>query len=230
VEISLDFILTKKRSAPIASGLRSLRKVWQDKPSQGQALTVSVTFVDVTDPYAADPLDPVLSTDAAGSGHTRADFGPNATYQSRSNETATHGLEALSAAASRDRGSFPVSQPSHHHMASTAISYMAQNLHHSESSPRSTRRTLNMHSPPSNSTNSTNNINFLLNPQNSLSPPIDPSLQSSSVQKDGSLSVAALRADPRTEQSAESDQEVAYLLHHFADAPGSWSVQHRNLT
>lgn len=224
MEICLDFIPTKIPSVLTASGWRFPRKVWHYNPSQSQSLTVSVTFVDVTDPYAADPLDPVLSTDAARSGHVRADFGPDAIYQSRSNEAAAHGLEALSAAASRDRGSFPHPQPSHHDMASTAISYMAQNLHHSESSPHPTRRHLHMTNAPSNPTNSTNNINFLLNPHNSLSPPIDPSLQNSSLQRDGLLSTAVLRSDPRTEQPAESDQEVAYLLRHFADAPGSWSV------
>ncbi len=152
----------------------------------------------------------------------RADWAPSATYRSRSGEFAAHGLEALSAAASRDRGSFQQPQPSHHDMASTAISYMTQNLHHSPSSPISTRRHMHMSTSPAASIDSTANINFLLNPQSSLSPPIDPNLQNPAEQRQSSLSMSALRPESSAEQPVESDQEVAYLLRHFAEAPGSW--------
>jgi Fungal Zn(2)-Cys(6) binuclear cluster domain len=206
--------------------------VWLDIPKKGadtlcdrlnHLLNDPVTFVDVTNPYAEDVLDPALtSAEALTSTPLRADWGPDPTYRSRSNEVAAHGLEALSVAASRDRGSFRQSQPSHHDMASTAISYMAQNLHHSPSSPTSTRRQIHLSSSPTASINSTNNINFLLNPQNSLSPPIDPNLQNASDQRENSSPAIAVRQDSRLEQPVESDQEVAFLLRHFAETPGSW--------
>jgi hypothetical protein len=207
--------------------------VWLEIPKKGQSqagsrrlrmLTMSVTFVNVTDPYTEDPVDPDLSSPdiMMSAPPLRADWGPDATYRSRSSEVAAHGLEALSAAASRDRSSFQQSQPSHHDMASNAISYMTQNLHHSPSSPTSIRRHMHLSSSPTNSVNSSNNINFLLNPQSSLSPPIDPNLQNSLEQRENPFSNSSFRAESRTEHPVESDQEVAYLLRHFAEAPGSW--------
>ena len=77
---------------------------------------------------------------------------------------------------------------------------------------------------PSSSTtsiNSTNNINFLLNPHSSLSPPIDPSLRNPPEQKDTRFTATPSRSEAKAEQPVESDQEVACLLRHFADAPGS---------
>lgn len=79
-----------------------------------------------------------------------------------------------------------------------------------------------MTTSPTTSINSTNNINFLLNPQNSLSPPIDPSLQNPPEHRDNTLTTTSFLSEPRAEQPVESDQEVAYLLRHFAEAPGSW--------
>lgn len=207
--------------------------VWLEIPKKGayllrghwrHLLTQTVTFVDVTDPYAEEALDPALTSPdtSISAPPTRADWGLDAAYRSRSNQVAAHGLEALSAAASRDRGSFPQTQPSHHDMASTAISYMAQNLHNSPSSPISTRRHVHLSHSPTTSINSTNNINFLLNPQGSLSPPIDPTLRNPPEQREISLSATAFRSESRVEQPVESDQEVAYLLRHFAEAPGSW--------
>lgn len=146
----------------------------------------------------------------------------DATYRSRNYGAPAHGLDALSAAASRDRGSFQPPQPSHHDMASTAMSYMAQNLHHPPNSPSSIRRHMHMPNSPTVSISSTNNINFLLNPQSSLSPPIDPNLQNAPEQGENSLTGTALRSEVKTEQPLESDQEVASLLRHFAETPGSW--------
>jgi Fungal Zn(2)-Cys(6) binuclear cluster domain len=205
--------------------------IWLEIPKKGESfsyqpklvLTPLVTFVDVSDPYAEDPVDPALSSpDPSSSAPLRADWGPDATYRSRPSEVATHGLEALSAAASRDTGSFARSQPSHHDMASTAISYMSQTLHHSPSSPISTRRHMHVPNSSTASINSNNNINFLLNPHSSLSPPIDPSLQNPPEQRDSRLAAATFRPEAKAEQPVESDQEVAYLLRHFAEAPGSW--------
>jgi len=186
-------------------------------------LTQAVTFVNVTDPYAEDPLDPALtSPDASVAAPLQADWAPEATYRSGSNQFTAHGLEALSAAASRDRASFPHSQPSHHDMATTAISYMTQNLHNAPSFPISTHRPTQLSHSPTMSMSSINNINFLLNPQGSLSPPIDPCLRNPPELRDASNSAPAVRTDSRVEQPVESDQEVAYLLRHFAEAPGSW--------
>jgi hypothetical protein len=208
--------------------------VWLEIPKKGKHVhlrpnaptvltTGTVTFVDVTDPYADDPLDPALnSNDASVPTPLRADWGPEATYRTRSSEVAAHGLEALSAAASRDRGSFTQPSSSHHDMASTAISYMSQSLYHSPTSPATSRRNMHMSASPTASMNSTNNINFLLNPQNSLSPPIDPSLQNPPDHRETPYPATNLRSETRHEQPIESDQEVAYLLRHFAEAPGSW--------
>ena len=207
--------------------------VWLEIPKKGEHpfliigtafSMIIVTFVDVTDPYAGDPLDdpPLTPPDTSISVPLRADCGPDATYRSRSSEVAAHGLEALSAAASRDTDAFLHSQASHHEMASTAISYMAQNLHQSPGSQSSARRYMQMANSPTTSVNLTNNINFLLNPQGSRSPPIDPSLRNPPEQREHSFTATALRPESRVEQPVESDQEVAYLLRHFAEAPGSW--------
>ncbi len=223
-ETCLVFIPIRIPSAQIASGSRSRRKVSPSDVKLYIVLTQSVTFVDVTDPYAEDPVEPTLSSPGASrSAPSRADWGPDASYRSRNSDIAAHGLEALSAAASTDRASFAHPQPSHHDLASTAISYMSQTLHHSSSSPPSTRRQMHLHMPSSSTTsiNSTNHINFLLNPHSSLSPPIDPSLRNPPEQGDIRFTGNTSRSEAKAEQPVDPDQGVAYLLRHFADAPGS---------
>ncbi len=185
-----------------------------------QILTQTVTFVEVTEPYAEDPLEPPFnSPDASVSVVSQTEWGPGVSYRSRPNEIAAHGLEALSVAASRDRNSLAQPQISHHDMASTAITYMAQNLQKSTGAPGSTRQHMHTSHSPTTSISSNNNISFLLNPQGSRSPPIDPSLRNAPDHQENSPSTV-IRPQARIEQPAESDQEVAYLLRHFAEAPG----------
>lgn len=184
-----------------------------------KVLTQTVTFVDVTDPYAEDRSEPSFtSSDTSVSAPSRTEWAPGVNYRSRPSEIAAHGLEALSVAASRDRSSFPQPQISHHDMASTAISYMAQNLQNLPSASVSARRNMHTSHSPTTSISSNNNINFLLNPQGSRSPPIDPSLRNATDHQENSPSIG-FRSEARVEQPAESDQEVAYLLRHFAEAP-----------
>ena len=143
---------------------------------------------------------------------------------------AAHGLEALSAAASRDQYSF-ISQapPADHVMMPSPIHYMPHDSRAGLQSPP-TRHAMLPPGSPSTSINSTNNnINFLLNPTNSMSPVIDPSLQSPMDHRDSSVTVSPLvsqkskqDSNSKSDQPVESDHEVAFLLRHFAEAPGQW--------
>jgi hypothetical protein len=215
---------TKTPLVLIASGSRSPTRVCISRLIRwSHWLTHAVTFVNITDPYADDPLDPALtSPDASLAAPLQANWAPEVPYRGGSSQVTAHGLEALSAAASRDRASFPHPQASHLDMATTAISYMTQNLHNAPSFPISTRRPTQLSHSPTTSMSSINNINFLLNPQGSLSPPIDPCLRNPPEVRDASIPAPSILAEPRVEQPVESDQEVAYLLRHFAEAPGSW--------
>ena len=142
---------------------------------------------------------------------------------------AAHGLEALSAAASQDQYSFmnSSSAPDSQLLAEVAQFNAQQDAHlQQQVSPTASRHPMLPPHSPSASVNSTNNnINFLLNPQSSMSPVIDPSLESPIMNRDSfstSSPVMSTKSRERTERTAESDHEVAFLLRHFAEAPGSW--------
>ncbi|KAJ6130177.1 transcriptional regulator family: Fungal Specific TF [Penicillium capsulatum] len=75
------------------------------------------------------------------------------------------------------------------------------------------------------SSNNTN-INFLLNPSHSMSPPVDPIVQTPE-QRSASLPTRPAisrqsTAENRVNDHAETDFEVAFLLRHYAEGPGLW--------
>lgn len=82
-------------------------------------------------------------------------------------------------------------------------------------------------SPPVSMSSSTNNLTFILNPTSSMTPPIDPNLQSPYGPQDSSYSnetmaSQALGQELRPEANVETEHEVAFLLRHFAESPGQW--------
>ena len=179
----------------------------------------------MTDPYAED-LDPALTSSPPTSSHgPRADWGPDAAYRSSTSEVAAHGLEALSAAASRDQYSFmPPTSASDHAIMPHPPHYTPYFPQERARSPTSRHSMLPPETPSTSYNPTNNNINFLLNPSSSLSPVIDPSLQSStepSSTKSPRTSQES-RQESKAEQTAEPDHEVAFLLRHFAEAPGQW--------
>ena len=204
-----------------------------------------VVFVDNSDPYV-DDLEALHESEAAvlaANANSQAHDWNGA--QSRGVRVAsvdgeTQGLEALSTAATHDRFSYPslgVDSHQHHQqpMSTNSVSPFNPNVEISPTvssgpSPRSTL--LSQASPPvsissSNTAHNNNNINFLLNPSNSLSPPVDPNLQQQSTgRRSSSLTarpgVSRNLTESRPNVQAETDFEVAYLLRHYAEAPGLW--------
>lgn len=195
--------------------------VWLDIPKQ-------VVFVDNSDPYN-DDLEATLQESEA------AILAANAQSQnwignSDIRDGEVQGLEALSTAADHDRFSFPsLSDQTHPSMSDSSPFTAISPPTSSGPSPGRTRSIPPHASPPvsisSNPTsNHNNNINFLLNPSHSLSPPIDPSIQQPA--RSSSISARSDASRPPAESitgvAAESDHEVAFLLRHYAEAPGLW--------
>ncbi|PGH17877.1 hypothetical protein AJ79_00776 [Helicocarpus griseus UAMH5409] len=203
--------------------------VWLDIPKQ-------VTFVDNSDPYAEE-LDnsmasspaPPVSNPQTLAWNTNDEF-----HHSSSMDGQTHGLEALSAAATRE--TYPLQQtqsvPLHPAMNRNNIAFSQSELPTSLASMPSSnhiRSTMPVStSPPTSISSPNNNINFLLNPPASLSPPIDPDLQSPPEQNNSPFATTApsasrgLSSDSRVDIEAESDHEIAFLLRHYSEAPGLW--------
>lgn len=144
--------------------------------------------------------------------------------------TPTHGLEALSAAASGDHF-LPNSEilPPEQGMLRCQVSLGRSASPQPRPSPDS--QPLSITAPlvsPLASMPASNNINFILNPLSSeMSPPIDPSLLSPSLQRASPsyTSVPTFNRDRtyglRPEASLD-DHEVSFLLRHFSEAPGQW--------
>lgn len=203
-----------------------------------------VVFVDNSDPYV-DDLEAlheseaaVLAANANSQNHDWNDA-QSSGVRVASVDGETQGLEALSTAATHDRFSYSslgVDNHSNHHqqpMSTESVSPFNPNVEISPSvssgpSPRSTL--LPQASPvsisSSNTAHNNNKINFLLNPSNSLSPPVDPNLQQSTGRRSSSLTarpgVSRSPTESRPNVQAETDFEVAYLLRHYAEAPGLW--------
>ena len=189
-----------------------------------------VTFMEVTDPYN-EPLTPELERMATTPGRLDTpypDWPLNGTYQStqNTNTSPTHGLEALSAAASGDHYSYAAPQAS---MARPDLPYSsAAEQTSSMQTSASPRAGLGPMSPPMSMTSSQNNLNFILNPSSTASPPIDPSLRSpfetmENLRRQTSGSSQTLSADvPAPDPPVEADHEIAFLLRHFSEGPGLW--------
>ena len=154
------------------------------------------------------------------------EWNSDAAYRSRSSEVAAHGLEALSTAASRDQYSFLPPPAPDHILVANSLGYTTHDPRVTPQSPPSSRHAmLPPESPSASIISANNNINFLLNPSNSMSPVIDPSLQSSvdnSTLTSSPTASSKSRTETKADQPVESDHEVAFLLRHFAEAPGQW--------
>jgi len=115
-----------------------------------------------------------MSQGSAGGQQTDWDVG--AAYRSSTTEVAAHGLEALSAAASRNHYSFvPVSDETPDHTAATVPNIPNYAPYNTEDIPRYTSGSRRNQSPSSTNTSNTP----LLNYSTAFSSVIDPSLQAS---------------------------------------------------
>ena len=131
----------------------------------------------------------------------------------------SHGLEALSAAA--------LYAPPEANMIPQSISTDRRHF----GSPFESASPNNEHGPPAipspNAVSSGNNLNFLLNPQDAMDSPIDPSLMSTPaipVPPSSSGTATENAQKPHVIDEAESEHKVAYLLRHFSESPGKWCV------
>ncbi|OJJ47037.1 hypothetical protein ASPZODRAFT_15721 [Penicilliopsis zonata CBS 506.65] len=220
--------------------------VWLEIPKH-------VIFVDNSDPYAEDLEATIRESEAAvhlANSHNQDwEMGSAAERQ---------GLEALSAAATQNRFAFHQLAVDHHQAMVVAepVSFTTPAVElpptvTSVSSGPSPTNATNSAFPPAamaspsisissannnntdninNNNNSNNNINFLLNPTQSLSPSIDPSIQITgehrrnpsytprSITPRGTAIVSGYRLDP----DPETHREIAFLLRHFSEAPGLW--------
>ena len=173
----------------------------------------------------------MTSPDTPLSNQRNSVWNTNGTYQTSSIDAQRHGLEALSAAATGNsyqlqptlsvpvdptmgQSNVPFNQPE----ISTSLASIA--------SPNHARNTMPPPVSPSASiSSSNNNINFLLNP--SMSPPVDPNLQSPADRRESPFAATSLASrgpssDPRPDINVETGHEIAFLLRHFSEAPGQW--------
>ncbi|THD00363.1 hypothetical protein EYZ11_000090 [Aspergillus tanneri] len=202
--------------------------VWLDIPKH-------VIFVDNSDPYA-DELEAALGeSEAAILAANSQSQNLNAPRISSAEEEA-RGLGALSTAAVHDRLSYPsLSVERQQALATTDTGFntVPTTSIASRPSPNLPRGAIpSLTSPPlsinSSNNNTNNNINFLLNPSQSLSPPVDPTIQQESERRSSSLttrsSVArgAKTVDQRPDTPVETEHEIAFLLRNFSEAPGLW--------
>ncbi|KAI9695162.1 MAG: hypothetical protein M1820_008868 [Bogoriella megaspora] len=203
--------------------------VWVEIPKH-------ITFMEVTDPYN-EPSTPEIDQFAATPGRQEGtsyeqyhtpDWSLNGMYHPtpNTNPSSTHGLEALSAAASGDHYSYAAPQAS---MARSELPY-STGAEGTPSIRASTppRSGLGPMSPPMSMASSQNNLNFILNPSSAASPPIDPSLRSPletmpELRRPRSLSSTLINRELLSQElQVESDHEIAFLLRHFSEGPGVW--------
>ena len=133
-----------------------------------------------------------------------------------------HGLEALSAAAL------------YHPPEANMITQSMPNHTGDHGSPFDPSHPYNgpgvSSNSPSASMSTSNNLNFLLNPTSEMNSPIDPSLMSPEINQarptsNGKAAAQDNTQAPRADGEAESEHKVAYLLRHFSESPGQWSVK-----
>lgn len=184
-----------------------------------------VTFVDNSDPYA-DELETTLASPGTSLPNRQA-WSHTGSYQHPPMDVQTHGLEALSAAATQD--TYTLQQHTNPMavdptMGRNNVTFNPPDIPQqipSIPSPNQTRNPLPPTSPSASISSSNNNINFLLNPSTSMSPSIDPNLHSpdepNQLQHRGGY-IAHYKADV----NVETDHEIAFLLRHFSEGPGQW--------
>ena len=132
-----------------------------------------------------------------------------------------HGLEALSAAA--------LYTPPQANMTSQSMPDHARDYEDSYTP----LHTYNDPGPSSNSptgpVSTNNNLHFLLNPTSNMNSPIDPSLMSADINQARPTPIGKSSAHNKTQEQGvdgkpESEHKVAFLLRHFSESPGQWSV------
>ncbi|OAL67809.1 hypothetical protein A7C99_0940 [Trichophyton rubrum] len=193
--------------------------VWLDIPKE-------VVFVDNSDPYA-DELEEQFNTDMPLGTHGEPAWSHGGKYLPPFTEAQTHGLDALSAAATAEN--HPIYQSVMDHIAENSNSHTRlETTEHPEatissSSPTIARITAEV-SPgslalPLSSPN--NNVGFILNASsNGMPQPIDPGLHSPEHQRTTSSVSQGLTQVMRVTSSAETEHEVAFFLRHFSEGPG----------
>lgn len=178
---------------------------------------VAVIFVDNSDPYADDLESSLAESSALALAQARNKRWGSG---SRAGDGESHGLEALSTVAAHDRFAY---SPMDHPSVSDTVSYPSPIRSRSSGMLPPTSPSISL-SASSNNTN----INFLLNPSHSMSPPLDPIVQTPE-QRSASLPTRPAMsrqstAENRVNDHAETDFEVVFLLRHYAEGPGLWYV------
>ncbi|EEH34664.2 hypothetical protein PAAG_05713 [Paracoccidioides lutzii Pb01] len=215
--------------------------VWLEIPKQ-------ITFSENSDPFVEEYDRPIASTSDPAANPQPLTWDANDNYRHQSSlDAQTQGLEALSEAVTG--GPYhhlrPNSSPPVHPSTSRndIVSNLANNTASSQTelpaplaltvSVNPTRPSMPAPTFSSASTSSpNNNINFILNPSTSMFSPIDPNLQSSPPHSKMALSastpsgskelISGLGAEVGVD--VESDRKIAFLLHHFSEAPGQWQL------
>ena len=137
----------------------------------------------------------------------------------------THGLEALSAAASAEYNYVaPQANMTRDVSSQSGIEYRPH-----LQSPVSCKEAVPSPSSQATMASSTYNLNSILNPATAESPAIDPNLSSAYEPTKSPLSIRSPDSQsqveaPRIDSGAVKEHEVAYLLRHFAEVPGHWCV------
>jgi hypothetical protein len=167
-------------------------------------------------------VDPALNADSQAilSG-PRADWGPDAAYRPSTSEFAAHSLEHLAAAASDQYPYNAQTSDAGHNMMSTAPHYTPYHSQDMVPPPATSRRAVLANTSPTASYPSNNNISSILNHSNTLSPVIDPSLQSA-VQRqpivpDSPVTEKGSKPTEKREGKVQDDHEMAALLRGIAE-------------
>ncbi|EAW11944.1 uncharacterized protein ACLA_007030 [Aspergillus clavatus NRRL 1] len=208
--------------------------VWLDIPKD-------VVFVENSDPYAEDLETSLEESEAAILAAASSQAQHQGLQTPSSTDGDTRGMENLStlAAVNRfshsplaaDRGPRSLTSDKHAHFNDLVSSFVTSGssangpqpaLAPQPSPPISISSFSN---PNSNHNNSNNDIKFILNPSQTLSPPIDPSIHHALEQ---GASIPSRSMLPRSiaiqkpEVPVETDHEIIFLLRHFSEAPGLW--------
>ncbi|KAL3462336.1 hypothetical protein BJX64DRAFT_288459 [Aspergillus heterothallicus] len=193
--------------------------VWLDIPKH-------VIFVDNSDPYAQDLEAALSESEAAILAANSQSVGWEGPQQIPSAEQGEiHGLEALSTIATHDRLAYPglaVDQQSVSTPDSAATHFRSIPVTFSTHGqiPRTIPAQISppISIPSDNGHN--NNINFLLNPSQSISPPVDPNIQHTPESRGSPLVLRS--TETSLDGPVETDYEITFLLRHFSEVPGPW--------
>lgn len=187
-----------------------------------------MVFVDNSDPYANE-LGEHFNTDTPLDTHGEAAWSHGGGYLPSFTEAQTHGLDALSAAATAEN--HPIYQSVADHIAENSNSHTRlETTEHPEATISSSSPTIaripTEASPGSLSlslSSPNNNVGFMLNvPSNGMPQPIDPGLHSHENQRPTSSVSQGLPQVTRVTSSVETEHEAAFFLRHFSEGPGRW--------